>query len=493
MQQDHPAFGAVPEGGGFKGVDEVRQRPRQPEDRVAAAGGGVVEEAVADLVLFFAPDGVGPVGDDHVVQPLIGGAGDGGGLADEVQIFREAALPVLLLELVERLVGGEPCEDVGAALRRVPGSGRIGGTVEGEGIGHVCAPWFLTRVRCRGRPAGASVGDSCGGGVSTCGVAGRFAGRRDSSDEAGRRAGTSGRRGKRGGGRGRTRRRPAPHDGGSEAAGPWAAGRVANRAGRRVRRGDEPPGRRRLSRRPGPLQGVAGPGRGEPGKCLRSPKPSLRWRIRPSRGPFAAPRRVRPPRRRDVRRSLERRRPYSPRRPRRAGGGGIRHRHRTRLAGGIRAVPRGPATGLPGRRGGDGRERARRRRPGRGGPAGPRRYGRAARGRTRGSVEGVGFDPADSRRPAGRAGGPAGLRRRGGRRGRRRPRRLRGGELHAGDFAGPGPHEPAGDGRFQRGRQDRGEPAAGQEPRRGFPSARRRADRSRTCWPRCRIGSSPAA
>ena len=52
VQQQHTAFAAVLQCGGFEDVDQVHQRLGQAEDRVLATVIGVVEEFVPREILF---------------------------------------------------------------------------------------------------------------------------------------------------------------------------------------------------------------------------------------------------------------------------------------------------------------------------------------------------------------------------------------------------------------------------------------------------------
>ena len=90
----------------LEGVDQLHQRPVQAVDGVAVPGGEFGEELVAGdlfLVLVYV---LGAVRQDHVVQPLVGGARDLGVLDDDVEVLVERPLPVLLAVVAQVRAGG---------------------------------------------------------------------------------------------------------------------------------------------------------------------------------------------------------------------------------------------------------------------------------------------------------------------------------------------------------------------------------------------------
>ena len=78
-------FGAVALGGGFEGVDEVVQMAIQAVDGVAVPAGKFGEELVARHFFLLFVTLFGAVRQDHVVQPLVGGAGHFGMFADDAR------------------------------------------------------------------------------------------------------------------------------------------------------------------------------------------------------------------------------------------------------------------------------------------------------------------------------------------------------------------------------------------------------------------------
>ena len=128
VQEQHAALGAVALGGRLEGVDQVHQRPVEAVDGVAVLGGELGEELVAGDLLLVLVHLFGAVREDHVVQPLVGGARHLGVLAHDVQVFVEGAFPVLLAIVTEvqlladgvedRLTCGHRCHLQKAARRR---------------------------------------------------------------------------------------------------------------------------------------------------------------------------------------------------------------------------------------------------------------------------------------------------------------------------------------------------------------------------------------
>jgi len=93
QQQDAP-LGAVAVGGRFERVDELHQSAIEPVDGIVVAGGELVEELVANDLFLVLVRLLGAVRQDHVVQALVGVAGDLGVGADDVEVLFERTLPV---------------------------------------------------------------------------------------------------------------------------------------------------------------------------------------------------------------------------------------------------------------------------------------------------------------------------------------------------------------------------------------------------------------
>ncbi len=103
VQQQHAFFNAIALGGALEGIDELRDRFVQTEDRIGAAVIGIIKEAVVRLALPRHLERVRTVRHDHLVHALKRIASDARLLANQVQIGVEAAAPVLLAELVQVL------------------------------------------------------------------------------------------------------------------------------------------------------------------------------------------------------------------------------------------------------------------------------------------------------------------------------------------------------------------------------------------------------
>ncbi len=107
VEEEDATFGAVAVGGGLEDVDEAEEGFFEAEDGIVAVLDGVIEEVVAGD-LFLVDDGfLGAEAEDHVVEALIGGAGDLGVGPDDVEVFGEGAVPVGFLVFGEVLAGGE--------------------------------------------------------------------------------------------------------------------------------------------------------------------------------------------------------------------------------------------------------------------------------------------------------------------------------------------------------------------------------------------------
>ena len=106
VQQQHAAFDAVAGRGALERVHQVVERAVEAEDGVAAVVVGIVEEAVVGVLLATGFGHVHAVRQDHVVEPLIGGARDLGVLADDVEILGERSHPILAAELFAVLTLG---------------------------------------------------------------------------------------------------------------------------------------------------------------------------------------------------------------------------------------------------------------------------------------------------------------------------------------------------------------------------------------------------
>src|SRR6185369_9187310 len=100
VEEDDALLGAVQLRGGLEDVHQLHQRDVEAEDRVAAAEALVAEEVVADELLLVVDVLRLPVAEDHVVDPLEGGAGHPRVLANQIQVVLEAPLPVQLRVLL---------------------------------------------------------------------------------------------------------------------------------------------------------------------------------------------------------------------------------------------------------------------------------------------------------------------------------------------------------------------------------------------------------
>jgi hypothetical protein len=97
VQQQHAPLGAVALGGRLEGVDQLLQRAVDAENAVAVPGGVLGEELETDHLLLELVRLLDAVAEDHVVQPLVGGARHLRVAGDDVQVFLERTLPVDLL------------------------------------------------------------------------------------------------------------------------------------------------------------------------------------------------------------------------------------------------------------------------------------------------------------------------------------------------------------------------------------------------------------
>src|SRR6185369_12221795 len=100
VEEDDALLGAVQLRGGLEDVHQLHQRDVEAEDRVAATEALVAEEVVADELLLVVDVLRLPVAEDHVVDPLEGGAGHPRVLANQIQVVLEAPLPVQLRVLL---------------------------------------------------------------------------------------------------------------------------------------------------------------------------------------------------------------------------------------------------------------------------------------------------------------------------------------------------------------------------------------------------------
>ena len=82
--------------GGFKDVDEAFEGFVEPEDGVAAVVDGIRKKVVLDDVVFEECVFFVAVGEDHVVDTLESVAGDLRFFGDDVEIFGECAVPMLM-------------------------------------------------------------------------------------------------------------------------------------------------------------------------------------------------------------------------------------------------------------------------------------------------------------------------------------------------------------------------------------------------------------
>ena len=103
VEQDDPPLGAVTLGRGVEDVHQLHERDVEPVDRVLAQSVRVVEEAVVGDPLLGIDVLVGPVGQDHVVETLVGGPGDLGILGHQVDVVLERPLPAQFAEGIQVL------------------------------------------------------------------------------------------------------------------------------------------------------------------------------------------------------------------------------------------------------------------------------------------------------------------------------------------------------------------------------------------------------
>ena len=115
VQQQHPLLDSVFIGSALQRVDKLVQRTAEAVDRVPAVVVGIVEEAVAVVLLtpllfdFYA------VRKDHVVQTLVGRTRDLGMLSNDVEILLETSDPILTTKLVSVLLCCDEGNDVTGA------------------------------------------------------------------------------------------------------------------------------------------------------------------------------------------------------------------------------------------------------------------------------------------------------------------------------------------------------------------------------------------
>src|SRR5262249_55962770 len=100
VEEDDALLGAIQLRRRLEDVHQLHQRDVEPEDRVAAAEALIAEEVVADELLLVVDVLRLPVAEDHVVDPLEGGARHPRVLPDEVEVVLEAPLPVQLRVLL---------------------------------------------------------------------------------------------------------------------------------------------------------------------------------------------------------------------------------------------------------------------------------------------------------------------------------------------------------------------------------------------------------
>ena len=108
MQKQHASFAAVLESRRAEDVDELRQRFRQTENRIFAAGVGIIKELIAkQSVATTFVHRIGAVGHDHVIHSLMRRPSHLGCLTDEIEILIERPLPVFLPVCVGVLARGK--------------------------------------------------------------------------------------------------------------------------------------------------------------------------------------------------------------------------------------------------------------------------------------------------------------------------------------------------------------------------------------------------
>jgi len=107
VQEEHAPLGPVALRRALEDVDQAHQGLLEAEDGVLAIEGQVLEELEADVLLLVDDDLLGAVAEDHVVEALIGAPGDLGVTADDIEIFGEGAVPVLLLIVRQVLAAGD--------------------------------------------------------------------------------------------------------------------------------------------------------------------------------------------------------------------------------------------------------------------------------------------------------------------------------------------------------------------------------------------------
>ena len=112
MQQEHPALGPVAMGGAFQDVHEVRERSVETEDGILSVVVWIVEELVASDFVFIDDHLLGPLAEDHLVDALVGGPGDRGVIADDIEVISEAAVPVFLLVVRQVLAAGNQRDQI---------------------------------------------------------------------------------------------------------------------------------------------------------------------------------------------------------------------------------------------------------------------------------------------------------------------------------------------------------------------------------------------
>ncbi len=112
VQQQHAAFGPVAHRRRLDGLHQLHQRDVEAEDRVLAILERVAEELVVSDFLLVLRVLLGPVGDDHVVEPLESVPRDQWILAHDREVVRKRALPMEILVALSVLLLADQADDI---------------------------------------------------------------------------------------------------------------------------------------------------------------------------------------------------------------------------------------------------------------------------------------------------------------------------------------------------------------------------------------------
>ena len=112
VEQEDSPFRPVPMRRALEDVDQAGERLLEAEDRVLAVVIGVIEELVASQSLLVDERVFRSIGEDHVVEPLIGRARDTGIVAHDLDVLGEGPMPVLLLIIRPVLAVGDQCDQI---------------------------------------------------------------------------------------------------------------------------------------------------------------------------------------------------------------------------------------------------------------------------------------------------------------------------------------------------------------------------------------------